>query len=192
MSSHDRVPGYWDAYDWTELDERPTAAELDAEVPDDGTYPPRARDRADRQAANRAVWDNPHAGYAALDKVARERAYARTFERTRDPQFAPDIDEPARYDTETTCHCGALYLGCDHCPACGCEQYETIVVRDCGHVEPDPLSAANAVRGDIVRNIVTGQTGKVVGASQFGRISVRVASGAVLRWERTSAVLLPC
>ena len=39
-----------------------------------------------------------------------------------------------RYDTETYCHCGAHYRGSDHCPACGCEQYETIHVRDCGHL----------------------------------------------------------
>ncbi len=38
-----------------------------------------------------------------------------------------------RHDTETTCHCGAAYNGSDHCPECGCEQYETINVRDCGH-----------------------------------------------------------
>lgn len=35
-----------------------------------------------------------------------------------------------RLDTETHCHCGARYDGCDHCPECGCEQYET---PDCGH-----------------------------------------------------------
>lgn len=29
-------------------------------------------------------------------------------------------------DTETTCHCGAAYNGSDHCPACGCEQYESL------------------------------------------------------------------
>jgi hypothetical protein len=38
---------------------------------------------------------------------------------------------PNRPDTETHCHCGAAYEGCDHCPECGCEQYET---GDCGHV----------------------------------------------------------
>lgn len=41
-----------------------------------------------------------------------------------------------RHDTETTCHCGAAYNGSDHCPECGCEQYETIIVRDCGHNMP--------------------------------------------------------
>src|SRR4051812_25587461 len=35
----------------------------------------------------------------------------------------------ARRDTETTCHCGASYQGSDHCPQCGCEQYES---GDCG------------------------------------------------------------
>lgn len=34
-----------------------------------------------------------------------------------------------RFDTETTCHCGADYRGSDHCPECGCEQYES---GDCG------------------------------------------------------------
>jgi hypothetical protein len=29
-------------------------------------------------------------------------------------------------DTETTCHCGAAYEGSDHCPVCGCEQYESL------------------------------------------------------------------
>lgn len=32
----------------------------------------------------------------------------------------------AARDTETTCHCGAAYRGADHCPACGCEQYESL------------------------------------------------------------------
>lgn len=35
-----------------------------------------------------------------------------------------------RQDTETHCHCGAAYNGSDHCPECGCEQYES---GDCGH-----------------------------------------------------------
>lgn len=39
-----------------------------------------------------------------------------------------------RTDTEERCHCGAAYAGADHCPECGCEQYETINVKDCGHV----------------------------------------------------------
>ena len=33
---------------------------------------------------------------------------------------------PGLADTETTCHCGAEYRGFDHCPACGCEQYESL------------------------------------------------------------------
>jgi hypothetical protein len=33
---------------------------------------------------------------------------------------------PSMTDTETTCHCGAAYEGSDHCPACGCEQYESL------------------------------------------------------------------
>lgn len=41
-----------------------------------------------------------------------------------------------RRDTETTCHCGAAYNGSDHCPECGCEQYESIIVGDCGHNMP--------------------------------------------------------
>ena len=34
-----------------------------------------------------------------------------------------------RRDTETHCHCGTDYRGSDHCPECGCEQYES---GDCG------------------------------------------------------------
>jgi hypothetical protein len=34
--------------------------------------------------------------------------------------------------TETHCHCGAAFNGSDHCPACGCEQYEAT----CDHREP--------------------------------------------------------
>jgi hypothetical protein len=32
--------------------------------------------------------------------------------------------EPSAADSETHCHCGAPYNGCDHCPDCFCEQYE--------------------------------------------------------------------
>jgi hypothetical protein len=39
------------------------------------------------------------------------------------------------HDTETTCHCGTPYGPSDHCPECGCEQYEMI---RCGYVTPDP------------------------------------------------------
>lgn len=35
-----------------------------------------------------------------------------------------------RPDTATRCHCGGYYNGSDHCPECGCEQYES---GDCGH-----------------------------------------------------------
>ena len=35
-----------------------------------------------------------------------------------------------RYDTPTHCHCGTAYGGSDHCPVCGCEQYEA----RCDHV----------------------------------------------------------
>jgi hypothetical protein len=35
-----------------------------------------------------------------------------------------------RGDTETHCHCGCPYAGSDHCPDCGCEQFES---GDCGH-----------------------------------------------------------
>lgn len=44
----------------------------------------------------------------------------------------------ARADTETHCHCTARYNGSDHCPECGCEQYES---GDCGHT----TTADNAV-----------------------------------------------
>ncbi len=32
--------------------------------------------------------------------------------------------------TEDTCHCGGAFAGSDHCPCCGCEQFETT----CSHV----------------------------------------------------------
>lgn len=35
---------------------------------------------------------------------------------------------PADYtgqNTDTHCHCGAAYEGSDHCPECGCEQWES-------------------------------------------------------------------
>lgn len=43
-----------------------------------------------------------------------------------------------RHDTEDTCHCGAAYRGSDHCPECGCEQYES---GDCGHTSDDSEGA---------------------------------------------------
>ena len=46
-----------------------------------------------------------------------------------------------RRDSEDRCHCGAQYHGSDHCPECGCEQYETINVRDCGHVHKGAIHA---------------------------------------------------
>lgn len=45
-------------------------------------------------------------------------------------------------DTEWTCHCGIDYEGSDHCPDCGCEQYEMVM---CGwealpaYTAPDAL-----------------------------------------------------
>ena len=44
-----------------------------------------------------------------------------------------DHTRPSMKDTETTCHCGTPYNGSDHCPACGCEQYESLAcfgIRD--------------------------------------------------------------
>lgn len=32
--------------------------------------------------------------------------------------------------TDDTCHCGGKFAGSDHCPCCGCEQFETT----CSHV----------------------------------------------------------
>lgn len=40
------------------------------------------------------------------------------------------VSMETRGDTEDTCHCGADYAMSDHCPVCGCEQYES---GDCGH-----------------------------------------------------------
>lgn len=47
-----------------------------------------------------------------------------------------------RSDNETHCHCGHLYRGSDHCPDCGCEQYES---RDCG-LTWRPLTWIKALR----------------------------------------------
>lgn len=39
-------------------------------------------------------------------------------------EYGPN--HPKRFEsTEDTCHCGAAYNGCDHCPECGCEFYES-------------------------------------------------------------------
>jgi hypothetical protein len=35
-----------------------------------------------------------------------------------------------RITTEERCHCGAEFQGSDHCPECGCEQYEST----CDHI----------------------------------------------------------
>ena len=42
------------------------------------------------------------------------------------------------------------------------------------------ISGANAVRGDTVRNLTTGEIGKMTDSSQWGRIIV----DGVKRWER--------
>jgi primosomal protein N' len=34
------------------------------------------------------------------------------------------------HHTDTHCHCGAHRKGSDHCPECGCEEFETV----CSHV----------------------------------------------------------
>lgn len=44
--------------------------------------------------------------------------------------YGRHVREDGRVDTEDTCHCGASYGGSDHCPACYCEQYESV----CDHV----------------------------------------------------------
>lgn len=41
-------------------------------------------------------------------------------------------------DTPTRCHCGVEFGGSDHCPECGCEQYETELCQVC----PDLLQEA--------------------------------------------------
>jgi hypothetical protein len=70
------------------------------------------------------------------------------------------FDEPTptatRYDTLETCHCGASYEGSDHCPICGCEQFESILVRDCGHTHTPLLGTVPT----LVR--VTDQRGKPI------------------------------
>ena len=45
------------------------------------------------------------------------------------------------------------------------------------------ISGANAVRGDTVRNLTTGEVGTMDGYSQFGRIIVKLDTGARPKWE---------
>lgn len=52
------------------------------------------------------------------------------------------------------------------------------------------MTAANAVRGDYVRNLTTRVVGQVTGATQTGRLLVDTTNGAVEKWERTSAELI--
>lgn len=56
------------------------------------------------------------------------------------------LDRPSAHDTTTRCHCGALYHGADHCPACGCEQFESL---GCDYIKPRVLR----------RDVPTGQDG---------------------------------
>ena len=53
-------------------------------------------------------------------------------------------ERPAQRTTEagvTRCHCGADMAGIDHCPCCGCEEWE----RTCDSTCPNPRirTAAN-------------------------------------------------
>lgn len=45
--------------------------------------------------------------------------------------------------TDETCHCGASMQGSDHCPECGCEEYE----QTCDHVHATPMTRVALVRG---------------------------------------------
>lgn len=44
--------------------------------------------------------------------------------------------------TETHCHCGTHRQGSDHCPECGCEEYETV----CDYVAPNRFAAVTGAR----------------------------------------------
>jgi hypothetical protein len=61
--------------------------------------------------------------------------------------FAPHTVS-MRFDTETHCHCGANYQGSDHCPECGCEQYES---GDCGHVSDEAMACPGCAEADPYR-----------------------------------------
>jgi hypothetical protein len=55
---------------------------------------------------------------------------------------------------EDVCHCGSPMRGSDHCPHCGCEQYETSLVRDCtvqydrDYGEDDPRLGSDTPLGE--------------------------------------------
>lgn len=82
-----------------------------------------------------------------------------------------------RQDTKTTCHCGAAYAGSDHCPACGCEQYETINVRDCGHTERGPVYTVGKKRP---------HTGMVCHGDRYvGRVTSQLRQRGERYWTAT-------
>lgn len=71
------------------------------------------------------------------------------------------------HDTETHCHCGSAYEGSDHCPECGCEQYES---RHCPSAKPKQeayvliygkMPHTNRTLLDYVQHIVYGVPNKI-------------------------------
>lgn len=52
-----------------------------------------------------------------------------------------------RRTTETHCHCGAEFRGCDHCPVCFCEQYEAICDHEATREELEDQRIWNEVLG---------------------------------------------
>jgi hypothetical protein len=68
---------------------------------------------------------------AALLAVPPQRAIRNAGIRLDSLAHRPYSVGMNRPDTEDTCHCGADYARSDHCPVCGCEQYES---GDCGVV----------------------------------------------------------
>lgn len=74
-------------------------------------------------------------------------------------------------DTETHCHCSAAYNGSDHCPECGCEQYETYGCDDA----PDIGVLARVLScpfGQDGERVCCGQPGACMGPMS-GRVSLR-------------------
>lgn len=47
---------------------------------------------------------------------------------------------PGTYpQTATTCHCGSPMRGSDHCPECGCEEYESYCQHTYDPAHPDAV-----------------------------------------------------
>jgi len=72
--------------------------------------------------------------------------------------------------TPGTCHCGSPMRGSDHCPACGCEEYEATC--DLVFVPPPAVSdlvAEGSVRDGMLADEVAEAGGCAVCAATYGR-----------------------